>query len=64
MKNKKVIVIVGVVLILAILSLFIPTIKQGRDLTSPENDRENVIYEGNTEDTKKNADTTASDEKK
>jgi hypothetical protein len=50
MTTRKKIIIIGIVLILAILSLFIPTIRQGKSLTSSENDRDEVLYEGNTED--------------
>jgi hypothetical protein len=56
--KKRTIIIIGAVLVLIILSLFIPAIRQGRDLTSTENDRENVIYDGNSEDTGNTGDTT------
>jgi hypothetical protein len=41
--------------IILILSLFIPTIRQGRRILSPENDKD-VVYSGNSEDTSPAAD--------
>lgn len=60
-KNNRKIFIIGAIIIAAILLLLIPTIRQGKDLTSSENDREDVLYDGNTEDTPTNQDTTSTD---
>ena len=52
MRQRKTIYIVAAVLILAILSLFIPALKQKKDLTSAdEGKKDEVVYDGNTEDT-------------
>ena len=52
MKQKRTIIAVGAVIIIAILLLFIPAIKQKRDLTTAdEGKKDEVVYDGNTEDT-------------
>ena len=63
-KAERTVMIIGVALILLVLSLFIPTIREGRRILSPD-DRKEVVYSGVSEDTGNNgsSDTTNVEER-
>jgi hypothetical protein len=57
MKNRRTIILVGVIAIVIILSLFIPAFRQGNRILSPDNNEE-VVYSGNSKDSGNSGDTT------
>jgi hypothetical protein len=57
MKNRRTIILVGVIAIILILSLFIPAFRQGNRILSPDNDEE-VVYSGNSKDSGNSGDST------